>query len=178
MSHLLLDYPDYCSSYATHIDNAMFGQLEGAFTTEACISMYRNVCNPHINRSQWTEAEDNALKELVDQHGHQNWPLIAEQLGVSCLYAASQFNSTMLHPTASNRILSQTECQWDWLYFQKLVLQALIRKVTETIYYIETQFLLRSEYLHVSIPSTVQSHLLFCRRVDRHSYACKGINRS
>ncbi|XP_067941937.1 uncharacterized protein [Watersipora subatra] len=55
--------------------------LDGQFSSESCICLYRNVCNPLVNRSQWMPPEDEELKLLVEQHGHQQWVLIAEELG-------------------------------------------------------------------------------------------------
>ncbi|KAF6030741.1 SNAPC4 [Bugula neritina] len=55
--------------------------LEGAFSTESCINMYRNICNPVINRSLWSASEDVKLKELIQKHGHQSWSQVADELG-------------------------------------------------------------------------------------------------
>ena len=44
--------------------------------------MFRNICNPLVNRSTWSPPEDDRLKALVDEHGHQNWVKVAEELGV------------------------------------------------------------------------------------------------
>ncbi|KAF6019343.1 SNAPC4 [Bugula neritina] len=55
--------------------------LEGAFSTESCMNMYRNICNPVINRSLWSASEDVKLKELIQKHGHQSWSQVADELG-------------------------------------------------------------------------------------------------
>lgn len=47
------------------------------------MNMYRNICNPVINRSLWSASEDVKLKELIQKHGHQSWSQVADELGVS-----------------------------------------------------------------------------------------------
>lgn len=57
-------------------------QLDGAFNADCCIAMFRNICNPHVNRSMWTEQEDRQLLITVKKRGTKNWQTVANELGV------------------------------------------------------------------------------------------------
>ena len=55
-----------------------------------CAQRWNRVLDPRISKSQWTEAEETRLKELVDQYGEKSWKVISDIIGnrtdIQCRY--------------------------------------------------------------------------------------------
>ena len=55
-----------------------------------CAQRWNRVLDPRISKDPWTEAEEQRLKELVDEHGEKSWKIIADILGnrtdIQCRY--------------------------------------------------------------------------------------------
>lgn len=55
-------------------------------TAENCRNFWKNVAHPMINKSTWTQEEDDDLVKLTEQFEGRNWDKIAEHLGVGKNY--------------------------------------------------------------------------------------------
>ena len=62
--------------------------------------MYKNVLNPTVNRSRWTQLEDEKLVQLVNKHQHQNWQVVAKQLGVRKSLVSQSVTQSVGHPVS------------------------------------------------------------------------------
>jgi hypothetical protein len=59
-------------------------------TPQDCLSHYYNVCDPSLNKSDWTAEEEKQLLRIAERHSYHNWHLISEELGtkrtpIACL---------------------------------------------------------------------------------------------
>ncbi|OJJ86668.1 uncharacterized protein ASPGLDRAFT_23832 [Aspergillus glaucus CBS 516.65] len=56
---------------------ALVAQAVGTRSSEQCSKRWNDVLNPDLNRSPWTDEDDNLLESSVDTHG-RNWKSIAQ----------------------------------------------------------------------------------------------------
>lgn len=71
-----------CWELVTPEDSFSLAQFEGGRSAEEIQKFWQSSEHPSINKQEWSVEEVEQLRAIAAAHGHLEWHLVAEELGV------------------------------------------------------------------------------------------------